>query len=145
MASPNDGKPEFHAKVLPPGSAPANATYYPDNSGEVPPGGNDQNDLGGATSADVHTGLGHPGSGQLNNEIRHDGKHTAKRERNGLVGVGASGAPSMNNPVDPHDPFHANQRALDEPEAEIGRGNVGGPPAEDRLPVSSEQLASERK
>jgi hypothetical protein len=45
----------------------------------------------GATSASVHTGLGHPGQGQTSNELRHDGKHTSSREAAGLEGVGGKG------------------------------------------------------
>ena len=33
----------------------------------------------GATSADVHNGLGHPGSGQTSTETRHDGMHGRKK------------------------------------------------------------------
>merc|ERR1711963_917810 len=61
----NDAAPEFNAQTLPAGSAPASSTYTPD------PDLNNQrmyqaasSTIGGATSADVHTGLGHPGQGQ---------------------------------------------------------------------------------
>jgi hypothetical protein len=47
--------------------------------------------------------------------------------------------------VDPHDPAHAGQRALDKEEAEVGRGNVGGPAAEERLPEGAETVARENK
>lgn len=55
--------------------------------------------LGGATSADVHQGLGHPGQGQTSTEVRHDGKHTATKERSGLEGAGASGGSGLHGEV----------------------------------------------
>lgn len=102
----NDAAPEFSAKTLPPGSAPAERTFKPNAGSEVP--GQANNDLtershgkestktsasdtlGGSTSSDVHTGLGHPGQGQTSRELRHDknvGGHGG-----GLAGVGASAA-----------------------------------------------------
>ncbi|KAL5514328.1 hypothetical protein ACEPAG_2416 [Sanghuangporus baumii] len=35
--------------------------------------------LTGATSADVHSGLGHPGAGETSNELRHDGQKHRKK------------------------------------------------------------------
>ncbi|KAL8809557.1 MAG: hypothetical protein Q9200_003315, partial [Gallowayella weberi] len=93
----NDTAPEFSAKTLPAGSAPADRTFQPNATSEVP--GQADNDnvlrshgkesthttasstLGGATSGDVHTGLGKPVQGQTS----HD-------RGGGLAGVGASGA-----------------------------------------------------
>ncbi|KAL8919128.1 MAG: hypothetical protein Q9172_005132, partial [Xanthocarpia lactea] len=67
----NDAAPEFNAKTLPPGSAPADRTFQPNSTSEVPSQANNDNvlrshgkesthtpassTLGGATSADVHT------------------------------------------------------------------------------------------
>ncbi|KAL2834755.1 hypothetical protein BJY01DRAFT_252883 [Aspergillus pseudoustus] len=42
--------------------------------------------LMGATSKDVHKGLGHHGSGQTSTEMRHDGQHTGKNPRRDLEG-----------------------------------------------------------
>jgi hypothetical protein len=51
---------------------------------------NDASDtLVGDTSADVHTGLGHPGQGMTSSELHHDGAHHRNRQGNGLEGVGA--------------------------------------------------------
>ena len=47
--------------------------------------------LGGSSSGDVHTGLGHPGQGMSSSEQRHDG---GKTHGGGLQGVGAMGAES---------------------------------------------------
>ena len=103
LAGEKDQAPEFSAKVLPPGSAPADRTFRPNPQSEVP--GQADNEavlrshgkestytdanatLGGATSADVHTGYGHPGQGQSSNELRQEGQHTSKKE----AGAGGSG------------------------------------------------------
>ncbi|CAL8574640.1 hypothetical protein XPA_000595 [Xanthoria parietina] len=102
----NDTAPTFSAKTLPPGSAPQDRTFQPNNISETPSQASnpdvlpssDKEDthttasstLGGATSGDVHTGLGKPVQGQ-NNESDRGG---------GLAGVGASGAASGNQMVD---------------------------------------------
>ncbi|KAK6430898.1 hypothetical protein LTR95_012943 [Oleoguttula sp. CCFEE 5521] len=76
----NDAIPEFNAKVLPAGSAPADKTFKPNPTDEAPAnqdagqGATSAADtIGGATSADVHTGLGHPGQGQSSKELRDGG------------------------------------------------------------------------
>ncbi|KAL6720597.1 hypothetical protein ACLMJK_002521 [Lecanora helva] len=110
----NDAVPEFSAKTLPSGSAPADRTFEPNTTSEVPGQAlNDLNDrshgkestktiasstLGGATSGDVHTGLGHPGSGQSSRELRHE-RDNPGGSGAGLAGVGASAA-SGNQMVD---------------------------------------------
>ena len=86
------------------GTAPAANTHTPhptgtdsipgqaDNPNLDPSDGTSALDsLPGATSADVHTGLGHPGQGQTSTELRHGGKHTASRDGAGLEGVGGKG------------------------------------------------------
>jgi len=92
-----------------------------------------QDTIVGATSADVHTGYGHPGSGQTSKELHGE----RKKERNGLVGVGA-------NQTDP-----IRERALDIDHPKGTKGYSGEnrediPGAEDRVPVSAEALAAER-
>ncbi|TAQ87995.1 hypothetical protein B7494_g3677 [Chlorociboria aeruginascens] len=80
----NDARPEFHAEVLPVGSAPSDRTFNPDPQGEIP--GQALNDnaqgegrtdaldtLGGATSADVNQGLGKPVDGLSSQEV-HSGR-----------------------------------------------------------------------
>ncbi|KAL8918435.1 MAG: hypothetical protein Q9208_007340 [Pyrenodesmia sp. 3 TL-2023] len=121
----NDAAPEFSAKTLPPGSAPESRTFKPNNISEVP-GQADNPDvlrshgkestytsasstLGGATSADVHTGMGKPIQGQTSSEL-HGGKAGAGRE-GGLAGVGASGAPSGNQMLDER--TQPNQRGVE--------------------------------
>lgn len=81
--------------------------------------------------------------GQTSAELHHDGQHSRKNPGQSLEGVGKSGA--SGSTVDPHNPDFAGQRALDKDEAQIGRGNVGGPSAQDRVPESSETVAAEDK
>jgi hypothetical protein len=92
----NDAVPEFNAEVHPAGTAPKSQSFRPNNTSEVPgqalnpdmEGATSAADtLMGATSADVHTGYGHPGSGMTSQEL-HGGK--GKRDRSGLEGVGTS-------------------------------------------------------
>lgn len=97
--------------------------------------------LGGATSGDVHTGLGKPLQGQTSNELRHGGAHTSTKQGGGLAGVGASGVPSSNQMVDKD--TQPEQRALDKEEGVYAgtRGDKGEeypqPPAQNREPDSA--------
>ncbi|PGH12229.1 hypothetical protein AJ79_04409 [Helicocarpus griseus UAMH5409] len=140
-ASPADHAPEFHAKTMPPGSAPAGSTYTPNPSGETPAGGAKASDsLGGADSREVSRGLGQPIYGESSAELRHDGESHRKHHGSGLEGVGASG---RDNIVDER--ITANQRGLEREEAAAGKhGNKGELGAEDIPPVSAEQVASGR-
>lgn len=135
----NDAAPEFSAKTLPAGSAPADRTFAPNPISEVP--GQADNDnvlrshgkestqttasstLGGATSGEVHTGLGKPVQGE-----------NTRDRGGGLAGVGASGAASGNQMVDER--VQAGQRGL---EKEGGpRGQVkGSDEGADELPNAS--------
>ncbi|TKA71872.1 hypothetical protein B0A49_00840 [Cryomyces minteri] len=151
LASANDRAPEFSAETLPAGTAPADRTFKPNPTSDVPTTNTDYSDdadaeaertsasdtLGGATSADVHTGYGHPGQGQTSSEL-----HGRKRDGAGLEGVGASGVPSAKL-VDAHDPEHVDQRAADRDDAVVGRGSVGGDSAQDRVPESADTVARE--
>ncbi|CAD6574976.1 MAG: hypothetical protein ASARMPREDX12_007048 [Alectoria sarmentosa] len=154
----NDTVPEFHAKTLPPGSAPADRTFTPNTSSMVPGQADNSSverdhgkestkttassTLGGATSADVHTGMGHPGQGQTSNELRH-GKNNSKKGGGGLAGVGAS-VESSNQMVDTD--TQPKERAIDKEEGKFAgtRGNKGEdypqPPAQEREPESAEDL-----
>ena len=97
----NDKIPEFEAKVLPAGSAPADKTFKPQNDLEVPPVGMEPGDelheasaptVGGTTSADVHTGLGKPIDGQSSSEQHNNGKTHRARENQGLQGQAEGGS-----------------------------------------------------
>ncbi|KAI7200529.1 hypothetical protein KC316_g9838 [Hortaea werneckii] len=67
----NEAVPEAHIQTMPPGSAPANATYTPNSSDPVPQQGGAA-DMPGATSASVDAGMGKPMQGQTSSELRHD-------------------------------------------------------------------------
>ena len=91
--------PTFSAETLPAGSAPADRTFEPNTSAEIPSQAHNDDmlasddkeatytsasdTLGGSTSADVHKGLGHPGAGQVAADKKSG-------ERSGLEGTGAS-------------------------------------------------------
>lgn len=153
QASPHDAIPTATATVLPAGSAPPESTFRPNANNEAPALSDDaartsaSDTLGGATSADVHTGLGHPGQGQSSSELRDGSTKGA-----GLVGVGASGAPAHANQVDARDPGFADQRGLDRDDA---AGRTDGPKggargdgsgsanAEERVPGSADAVAAE--
>jgi hypothetical protein len=134
----NDAKPEFHAETLPAGTAPPESTFQPN------PDVNNQkmfhqasDTLQGATSGDVHTGLGHPGQGQSSSEL-HDGSKGGQ----GLAGLAgnvkdqkAGGAIETLK----DDPTHAAQRNLgDVPTGQ--RGNAGGLSAEEKEPTKAENI-----
>jgi len=139
----NDAVPEFHAETHAPGTAPADRTFTPNTKSEIP--GQAFNDamqnptsasdtMPGATSADVHRGLGHPGSGQTSQELHGTHKHVGA----GLEGVGANA----------RDPIH--DQGADRP-YETNKHGKGGqaaenyPSAEDRENVKADELASERR
>jgi hypothetical protein len=99
--------------------------------------------LGGATSGDVHTGMGHPGQGETSTEVRHDGPHTRKREGAGLDGLaqGGSGLRDEGN-------VEARRLARDTTDhgtINAREHNVSLEGAEDKLPTSAEELASMRE
>jgi len=140
----NDAAPEFRAQTLPTGTAPADRTFQPNTRDEIPGQANNpnisketwtsaQDTIGGATSADVHTGYGHPGSGQTSIELH--GKR--KKERSGLTGVGANSG----------DPIRERGFDIDAPKGTRGksgenRQDILG--AEERVPESAEAVAAER-
>ncbi|KAL1296729.1 hypothetical protein AAFC00_000199 [Neodothiora populina] len=82
----NDAAPEFHLQTLPAGTAPPDRTFKPQNDPEVPPsnasgdakGPSAADTITGATSGDVHSGLGQPIQGQSSSELHHDGQSTRK-------------------------------------------------------------------
>ena len=74
---------------LPP--APDSRTVVDDDPYEKPTSAGDT--LTGATSADVHQGLGHPGQGQTSAELHHDGKSHRKRQMRGTEQFGTGEIP----------------------------------------------------
>ncbi|OHE99329.1 hypothetical protein CORC01_05370 [Colletotrichum orchidophilum] len=91
--------PQFHPQAYPADTAPRENTFQPQNAQEIP--GQALNpdatahaathDFPGATSVDVHAGLGKPVQGQTSAE-RH-GANLGRRDKEsvGLEGVGTSG------------------------------------------------------
>ncbi|KAK3702983.1 hypothetical protein LTR37_014713 [Vermiconidia calcicola] len=152
----NDAVPEFKAETLPPGSAPAANTFKPNNVSDIPPQANmaperadpeseqahASDTIGGATSGDVHTGLGHPGQGQSSKELHHDGQAGNKAPGKSLEGVGATTEGFKT--VDTRDPQFKDLRALDKDEA-VSRGTTGGPAASEREPMGATQVATEHQ
>ncbi len=135
----NDRVPEFHAETHAPGTAPASRTFQPNPEGQVPGGSEDDahgasasSTISGATSADVHTGLGHPGSGQTSQEL-----HGGHRKKEGHFAAPAHGDIGMEDSV--------GSRKLDV--GREGRGKASGnyPTAEDRVPEGAETVAAERR
>ncbi|KAG9233449.1 hypothetical protein BJ875DRAFT_464127 [Amylocarpus encephaloides] len=140
----NDAAPEFHAETHPLGSAPKSSSFTPNTKNAIP--GQALNPdisketwtkasdtLGGATSADVHMGLGHPGQGQSSNELHG----TGKKEKSGLAGVGA----------DQSDTVRERGQDIDFPKGSKGysgenRQDIQG--ADERVPAGAEEVASER-
>lgn len=98
-----------------------------------------QDTLPGATSADVHTGIGHPGSGQSSAEVEHDGKSHRARDRQGLQGL-AEGGSGMQGEESAH---AANLQKDHVPGPQTGREhNVSLDGAETKESVDAEQVAS---
>lgn len=144
----NDAAPEFHAKQLPPGSAPQSQTFKPNPINETPGQANNPdvgseatgaNDMPGATSQEVHAGLGQPGSGQTSASLAHDGKGKREKEKQGLTGQAEGGSGMQGDE-------NAEAKRLQ-------RDNAGGPNnerehnatlqgAESGEPVHAEQVAS---
>jgi len=125
MASPTDSVPTFHAKTLSPGSAPPERTFQPNAventvGDSVFPTGIEG--MPGSTSGDVHTGLGHPGSGMTSTE--HDGQHGRARQRLGLAKHAASNVAHASEELGGANPrVDSRQRGLDN---EQPRGNHRG-------------------
>ncbi|KAJ5991723.1 hypothetical protein N7451_007447 [Penicillium sp. IBT 35674x] len=145
-----DHRPEHHLQTFPPGTAPASNSYT-SNVNDVGSQTNNPNmpsnqrtsaadTLMGATSQDVHTGLGKPLQGQTGVELAHDGEHGRKKQSAGLEGVGAT---PQNRGIERQLP---NQRGIEREEAQSGtRGNKADRAAEDMLPEGAETLDAEWK
>lgn len=81
----------------------------------------------------MHTGYGHPGSGQTSQELH--GRR--KKERSGLIGVGA----------DKSDPIRERGLDIDVEKGTRGKNGVDRQDilgAEERVPESAEAVAAER-
>jgi len=128
IASKADAAPEFSAQTLPAGSAPSSKTYTP-NPETIDPSASKPSaseTLQGDTSADVHTGLGHPGQGQTSTEEHHAGTSGGLKNRSGLEGLGTVGDSSVKDPA-----FSTHKG----PDAQ--RGQLSGLAAEEKIPDSA--------
>lgn len=99
----------------------------------------------GATSGDVHTGIGHPGSGQTSSEIRHEGKPKRERDATGLEGTGASGGTGLQG----NDDLSTEARRLQEEHPQRGpkaaqEHNTSLTGAEGKTPIGADEVAAER-
>ncbi|EMR71301.1 hypothetical protein UCREL1_1657 [Eutypa lata UCREL1] len=139
----NDAYPEFHAEKYPPGTAPNDErTFQPRPTGEVPAQALNYTDttdniVPGATSADVHTGLGKPMQGQENRELH--GKRKNKREGAGLEGVGASVGVDLGKQKGGHLPGDVETGTTAR-----GKASAEYPSASERIPEGAETVAAER-
>ena len=101
-----DNKSTYSAQTVPPGTAPKENLFQPNPQETVPGQTSEMSErshgkesthttasstLGGATSQDVHKGMGKPAVGQTSAEIRHECEAHRKHPGAGLTGVGASG------------------------------------------------------
>ncbi|GAB1311495.1 hypothetical protein MFIFM68171_01705 [Madurella fahalii] len=159
----NEAVDEFRAQTFPPGTAPKEHTYQP-NPVNVTPGQALNPDMDpssrtsalsmpGATSQDVHNQntFARPMEGQVSRELHNqipgkkgdDRAHATghrKKERSGLEGVGATATTS-------DETVEGRARALgaDLPEG-VERGIKGkGPGAEETIPASATEVASEKR
>lgn len=147
----NDAFHTFSAQVLPAGSAPAESTFQPNPISETPGQANNEDTLssndkestytsasdtiGGASSGDVHTGLGQPIAGQTAGE--------EKADRGSLIGVGASGAASGNQMTNGAD--DERQRGLDRETGNLaGKKDTLNDKSGDATNVTADELAAER-
>jgi hypothetical protein len=145
---------QFRLEQHPPGTAPSENTYHPNPVNEAPgdgvdrdapPGGTEALSMPGATSADVDKGLGKPMQGMTGRDVaaqlpgkKHTGErfHPQKRKKE-ETGLAAVGADPARDPVREH--------GWDLPEG-IERGMKDGQSvAEERLPVTADELGAERK
>ncbi|CAC9891737.1 unnamed protein product [Aureobasidium pullulans] len=136
-AASNSNPDGFHASaprdepLMSSGHQPGKMPDY--HAENVAQGGKASDTIGGATSAQVHQGLGQPIQGQTSSELRHDGQSHRKNPGTGLDGL-KSGA--QGKTVDSRLPEHAGQRNLESDEAQGGtRSNI--PSAEERIPDSA--------
>jgi len=130
-AYPSDFVPESPVRTLPPGTAPPESTFAPQNTYNVLAGEPqrlaDPLDFpGGSTSKDVHKGLGHPGQGMTNQEIRHDGQHGRSKQDQGLAKHGAYDLSRGGDQLGRADPrVDEDQRGLGKDVKGGERGNKG--------------------
>lgn len=146
---------------MPAGSAPKDRTFEPKPTDDASVPGQADNPymdqdsatqaadtLGGASSADVHTGYGHPGQGQTSSELHHDGSQGgSKKQGQGLAQYGQGQRQNLGNtsqnPADPRDNPKLRNMEGDEPSGQKALGGSKGVGAEDRLPETAASVAAD--
>lgn len=156
-----DYKPTFSAHTVPEGTAPKENLFQP-NPEETVPGQTTEmsgrshgkesthttasSTLGGATSGDVHKGMGKPAVGQTSAELRHEGDPHRKHHGSGLTGVGASGQgtniDSRRLETERLEEVSGSHKRVD-PSQKGPSLQDKGVAAEDKQPASAESIASE--
>ncbi|KAI0405496.1 hypothetical protein F4802DRAFT_172047 [Xylaria palmicola] len=138
----NDRLPEFHAEAHPAGTAPREDTYQPRPEGEYSAQAYDAapsaaDTLGGATSKDVYQGMGKPMQGQERRETEKTHGGHRKKEGTGFAGIGGEQGVDMARQKGAHLPESVEKDTR-------GKGSGDYPAAEDRVPMSADEVASER-
>ncbi|RBQ69337.1 hypothetical protein FVER14953_04357 [Fusarium verticillioides] len=143
----NDAAPEYHAETFPPGTAPAENTFYPNSESNYTTEALNMPalDMPGSTSKDIYNSIdtvhGRPLIGQENREIRGVHPRKRKKERSGLEGVGTSTAYSVFDKV--------RDTVADKPNVEKGQrgysgrreGGLAADGAESLPPVKADERA----
>ncbi|KAL7948047.1 hypothetical protein V8C42DRAFT_273030 [Trichoderma barbatum] len=155
----NDRLPESHLETFPPGTAPAESSFRPNTTSEIPGQANnpemdpesrtDPLDFPGATSKDVSNSLGRPMQGLEGREVASQlpgKKHTGTRMHphgHKEAGAGLGAIEANVNKTDA-----VREHGWDLPEGvekgAKGKGSEDWPGAEDREPVKADEVASER-
>lgn len=161
----NEAHPESHVEVLPPGTAPQDRSFRPNTTNMVPGrdeasnldeiSGSGGDILPGATSKDVENDWNRPTQGQTSRELHGSGAAKGQKEGHGLAGQAGDPVPHQRRDLPrssqvtgeaTSDAFGTRQDLPEEyvgkPQHEFQKDTTG---AEDKLPVSSEELASERR
>ncbi|KAL7916505.1 hypothetical protein GGI35DRAFT_433244 [Trichoderma velutinum] len=154
----NDRLPESHLETFPPGTAPPESSFRPNPISEIPGQANnpdvdestrsDPLDFPGATSKDVSHSYGEPLQGLEGRETGSQlpgKKHTDSRKHPRArkeAGDGLGGVMANANKTDP-----VRQHGWDLPEGVEkgmkGKGSGDWPGAEERVPETADQVASE--
>lgn len=109
------------------------STFKPNNDADATSTLSAQDTIGGASSKDVHQGLGQPIQGQSSAELHHDGQ--SHRKNPGQGGVEGLKTAVQSKTVDARLPENAAQRNLESDVIGGTRSDV--PSAEDRVPDSA--------
>lgn len=140
-----DAAPEFSAETYPPGTAPREHTYQPNPEQSESPhaAGGPLDTLPGSTSRDVHnaTQYGKPAQGQTSAERHHGGSGSSGSHSSGKTGDGSVQGKARGLGADLEG--RAGEAKGQRGASGAAEGGTNWPAAEERLPTSAEELASE--